>query len=306
LPPELRIAGLEEAVRTVTAASPDSSSYQRAALSFSIAQLARAYAKPAAPKRHYKALGLSLYNTLQKRAEEFVLQRMSEQFELIFDPRSLAEDHAFVNAIVTLYAGAALYRLRHFAVSWSYAHRVSDICVSIETQKPLLDLQNMLDPRNWSQTVPLVWRQSVPITDYPPDVRGPGPVAPPADPCISKFFEVADFGISPLEIARYSNVLNIDIDVDPARAAVPGRLGFSYQQNLCIFSTLLKQPLHGGIDVDRGFGRCEALDVGTRITARKRARFDQPDSIANFIYNDIAAIYLKLLIEAFVISAALL
>jgi hypothetical protein len=323
-----------EALRQET--RDDDREFQRAAVSLSLAQLARATAagrpRPLGWREAVDSLAIR-WHTLQRAAyetEEARDEKLDESiFPDLFDDRVLLEDRRFMRAFARLNrVRAQRRRVRHFAVSWSYGHRVSDICVSIECDKTLDELQGLLDPRNWRRSVPLVWTQSDElqvdtgfIDGNPPQ---PQPYPSPPDPYSGKFYEVALFGLSPIELASYRNILNIDIDVDLAKRTKPlppivqapgcgvasnDRLEFTYSQDVCVTSSMkfIGAFPNGGIDVDTGFGRCERLPDGSvRITARKRARFDQPrDRFFNAIYNDIAAVYLKLLIETFVLYGAI-
>ena len=89
----------------------------------------------------------------------------------------------------------------------------------------------------------------------------------------------------------------------PFSSNARARRSFCYEQFECLECELVGfGRLPGGIDVDRGFGMVEQLDdQWCRLSARKRARFDQPTGILNELYNGVASIYLPMLIEALVL-----
>ena len=193
--------------------------------------------------------------------------------------------------------------LRRYSLSWSYRDQVTDVTANVEVKRPVGDFKQMLDPRNWHSQVPLVWDKSLPLSQAPRDRAQDGTVVESVgDAFRGLFYEQAVFAFGIARFATYRNLLDIDIDVGG-----PKRVGYNYRQHECLSTEFpwLGERVLGGIDADRGHAFCTKLDGNwSRLEGRKRARFDQPSGPLERVYNDLASVYLSLLIQALVLFGA--
>lgn len=200
--------------------------------------------------------------------------------------------------------------LRNYAVSHSYQDRVVDTTASVDVKRPVEQLFGIVDPCKWNTNLPTLWPEpTIFINGVPIDRRGAvTQCAPPASGTPGPFFEFAQFAWGVMPVTAYRNVLNVTLHDE--RAAAPPSFGFSYCERSCLVSDFFGLSAHaGGIDVDHGYASATQLTGGesefSRFTSRKASRFDIPkDPLLNRMYNDIAAIGLSLLIEAFTLFGA--
>lgn len=323
-PGDVAMLGLDEAVDLIAKDFVTDPKYGRAFARLALAQLARASATPSGADhdldRHMRPLIRALLAD-QQSATAFQKQRpppagqQPEDFlrKHLLDESRVHPNERFINALSVF---DDLGRgMRHFCKSWSYSDRITDICVSVDVKRPYADFPALIDPRNWSQNVPLVWEASEPLDGLPESIQGPFTRNPAPGPFEGRFYEVAMFSIGLINFATYRNLLNININkyCQDCAVAMPQKPGpvstfFCYTQYECLETDMLGLgTFYGGIDVDRGFGMAEKIDEQwTRLWARKRARFDQPPGLLNELYNGIASIYLPMLIEALVLFAAII
>jgi hypothetical protein len=323
-PGGLSVLGLDEAIDLIAKDFVSDPKYGRAFARLALAQLARATA-PAGGKRdelerHTRPLIDALFGDDQSataflgkhrppgnlRPEEFCRKQ-------VLDLSGEHPNQRFIHALSSFHPSDRV--MRRFCKSWSYADRITDICVSVEVQRPYAEFPELLDPRNWAENVPLVWERSDALQSLPESIQGPFEPVPGREPFAGKFYEVALFSLGLVNFATYRNLLNINInqlghDCHATMPQPPGPIStyFCYTQYDCLETDMLGLgTFYGGIDYDRGFGMAEKIDEQwTRLWARKRARFDQPPGLLNALYNDVASIYLPMLIEALVVFAAII
>ncbi|HKP63356.1 MAG TPA: hypothetical protein VJV78_41760 [Polyangiales bacterium] len=321
-PGDLAMLGLDEAVELIARDFVTDPKYGRAFARLALAQLARASAAPGGAELDHERLMRPLIRALMAdgdSASAFLKQRPPQG-----DPEDACRKHLLHESLVhpnerfinALSAFDGLGRsMRHFCKSWSYADRITDICVSVDVKRPYAEFPELIDPRNWSKNVPLVWEASEPLDGLPQSIQGPFTRDAKPGPFEGKFYEVAMFSIGLINFATYRNLLNININeyCQDCAVAMPQKPGpvstfFCYTQYECLETDMLGLGrFYGGIDVDRGFGMAEKIDEEwTRLWARKRARFDQPPGLLNELYNDIASVYLPMLIESLVVFAAII
>ncbi|HKU39428.1 MAG TPA: hypothetical protein VJR89_14820 [Polyangiales bacterium] len=326
-PGELSLLGLEESIQRIAEDFVVDPPYGRAAARLALGQLARAAASSRHGRDEYARHMLPVIRALlgddesasaawrklgaqpRDSAEEFLHAHLLER-------KTHHPNEHFVH-VLNLFDDVG-HGMRRFCKSWSYADRITDICVSVEVRRPYADFPGLLDPRNWSANVPLVWEASDALASLPENTQGPFVAKQPkGGPFEGKFYEVALFSVGLVNFATYRNLLNIAIDQPGPEcdAAMPPQLPtdkrrthFCYTQYECLETEMLGLgTFDGGIDVDHGFGLCEEIDENwCRIAARKRARFDKPDGPLNLLYNGVASIYLPMLIEALVLFAAII
>jgi len=198
--------------------------------------------------------------------------------------------------------GVRKHELRRYSLSWSYRNQVTDVASSVEVKRPIQPFRAMLDPRNWHAQVPIVWDKSFGVKQPPQNRDSDGIAVSSTGPTYrGVFYEQAVFSIGTPRIATYRNLLDVDIDVGGDT-----QVGYRYRQNECLSAEfLMLGRVFGGIDADRGHALCTALDPSwCRLEGRKRARFDQPAEPLKQVYNDLASVYLLLLIQALVLFGA--
>jgi hypothetical protein len=322
-PGGLSVLGLEEAIDVIARDFVSDPKYGRAFARLALAQLARATAPAGGRRQELERHTRPLIEALcadQRSVHAFMASHRlptavrPEDFcrTQVLDESGEHPNQRFIHALT---AFDPERRMRRFCKSWSYADRITDICVCVEVKRPYAEFPDLLDPRNWSKNVPLVWERSDALGSLPESIQGPFIPLPGLQPFAGKFYEVAMFSLGLANFATYRNLLNISInepghDCTATMPQPPGPIStyFCYTQYDCLETDMLGLgTFYGGIDYDRGFGMAEKIDdEWTRLWARKRARFDQPPGLLNALYNDVASIYLPMLIEALVVFAAII
>jgi hypothetical protein len=174
-------------------------------------------------------------------------------------------------------------RVKDFQLTTSFNGSISNVTAKVSVNRPVDDFTFGLDPRNWSQTSPLIWEESYQAAAGTFDMdrqSSPGEIGAKTDPpWEGPFFEKAlwDWGAGP--IAWWRAILNMKHQQTAAA------IRFDYSLFECLENEFALQSAPGGIDVDNGYGACTALtgaDAGwSRLEAQKVVRFTQPDLTIN-------------------------
>ena len=193
-------------------------------------------------------------------------------------------------------------QLRNFDVIWQrLPNMVTSIEVSVETTRPLDDFKGgLMDPRRWSENIPLVWPQAYLVQGALPTDRALSPAknATPSTNFAGLFYEEAAWPANFLELGLWRNILTMDYQESA------DRVHFDFREYECLTSRYFGIDSEGGIDCDNGFGDAHRLPDGwTRVTAKKEFRFTKPDLLA-IPLNAISSIWLLFLLEAFVLFGA--
>ncbi|MBM4361789.1 MAG: hypothetical protein FJ104_03840 [Deltaproteobacteria bacterium] len=313
LPLPVALPSLEEgAARLVERAKDDVESGLALALGFAELHRPRAGAPVGAlDEAHRRALG-HLRRGLDLRSGRDAAKVLDDPALGLDALLGLPSDQAFLRAFSSAAAVAGLpHRVSLFQSSFSYRHRVTDYTLRIDVDRPLVDFQKQVDPREWHTKVPLVWKKSFPTKLPRPADRDddgavdPSQLDPPAAVVpAAVLFEEAVWPGPLLQLTNYRNLLDVTIDVSLPLTGARRGIGFTYQQASCLTSTIAGiGKEYGGIDVDSGYGR--AIQVAprrTRLEARKRARFSKPGGALNRAYNELGAVYLPVLINWLVLA----
>jgi len=192
------------------------------------------------------------------------------------------EEHRNNRFFEAYLAVAGSCQVKDFELQTSFNGFISDVTAKVSVNRPVSDFTFGLDPRNWSQTSPLIWEESYQADEnFEMDRQNsPASIATTAATLWEgPFFEKAlwNWGLGP--IAWWRVILNMRHEQTPSRNE------FRYSLFECLENRFLFQTGPGGIDVDNGYGACFAL-TGTnagwsRLEAQKVVRFTQPDRTIN-------------------------
>jgi hypothetical protein len=310
--PVLRLPNVREAVSqlALSIADPARAHDANAAMAGRqcVAQLFRRWPEPGTESREW---GTPIKELLRALDEVKAINSPEKTFlELFEEARAAGSPDARFFAVYNhaSFRPITAYRIRHYSLAWSYAHRVTDVTVRAQVQRPLMDFRYCVDPRRWSTDLPDTWQEAAPLREPPPADREAAcpkdelkQTIPYMEP--TAFFEQAVWPSRSTRLTDYRNLLRVEVDVAETAQSTPevegaGTIGFTYEQLECLTSRLPFAAQLGGIDVDEGFGRCFTKGGGwCSLEARKRARFSLPHGPLNFLYNDIAAVWILLFIE---------
>ena len=210
-------------------------------------------------------------------------------------------NEAIVNSI---FDPLTRFQIRNFRSRATYHARITDAMAQVEVKRPAAQFRRFLDPRLWSQNVRQVWEAAYLLQTLPSARDDSGVARDIQNKSVDEgvLFEQAAWPSATLVLARFRNLLEVQIHVDEASNPV----GFEYQQRECLTSTMLGESFAGGIDVDSGFAEAKNLtpedpNGWCLLVARKRARFSQPPGFLNAVYNGLAFVWLRLFIEGSVL-----
>jgi hypothetical protein len=203
-------------------------------------------------------------------------------------------------------AGGGGCQVRNFQLEAIYEDHISNVTASIEVERPVSAFVNGLDPRNWSETMPLVWQQSFEFdmaTLVMDRASTPPQNTPPTNPPFADipFFEKAVWSFGLGTLAYWRTVLKISLDRELA-VPVPSLL-FKYSLYECLENEFLGPKNAGGIDVDHGHGSAQALAGDTtwcKLEAQKVVRFTQP----YLAINDLTFVALIIWFSALILTSA--
>jgi hypothetical protein len=201
-------------------------------------------------------------------------------------------------------AGGGGCGVRKFQLTASFRNDVSDVTASIEVNRPVEDFVAGVDPRNWSETLPMVWEDSYEISregigaDRKKSPRAQSMKSLP--PVSFSLFEKADWSFQLDEpFAYWRTILLVKLEQSLV-AGVDPFVRYDYSLFECLENEFfgLKRP--GGIDVDEGHGSCNAVagdPAWSRLEARKAVRFTQPTLAINSMTFVFLIIWFSLLIS---------